>query len=305
MKEFIGVLPLQIAKVDDLKRNLLLCGRIAIPGLARFLGGRETLRNKETAHLINELEWLQENKLVFDSSEVPDEGLSYALRHLPFHLIQAQGMDYIEDERSAAEAYLLARINCMVLNKDPYAEAFEILGQISDLFSSSRIATDLFKTYAGKELLKEPPKKKDILNVIVKQIPVPSELTPWEQILDFRNDPDARGSFLGLRFWISDMARSPLSTEEVAEKLEYLLYQYEQYMKIHKMKMRSGTLQTVIVSAAELLENAMKLKLGKLAKELFSVQQRKVDLLEAEIKSPGAELAYIYKAKRAFGSVST
>lgn len=139
------------------------------------------------------------------------------------------------------------------------------------------------------------------MHILLNAIPEPEPYTTsWEAILDFRDDKDARGKLAQLRSWIIDMSRTDLSPNDITTKLEALRYEYEQHMKLHKMKFRAGILQTVVVATAEFAENLAKLQLGKLAKGLFTCQEAKLALLEAELTAPGRELAYLYQVQRTF-----
>ena len=52
---------------------------------------------------------------------------------------------------------------------------------------------------------------------------------------------------------------------------------------------------------AILIQNIARLKFSKLAKTMFSFKENEIALLEAELKAPGNELAYISKIKTQFG----
>ena len=97
-----------------------------------------------------------------------------------------------------------------------------------------------------------------------------------------------------------DIARAKLTPLEIEQKLEWLLKEYREHMKVHHMKTNASTLETIVVIGAECLENLVKLQLGKLAKVPFTIRQRKVALLEGELKSPGREIAFISKAQDTF-----
>lgn len=88
---------------------------------------------------------------------------------------------------------------------------------------------------------------------------------------------------------------------EATQELEYLLDEYESHMRLHKMKITRGTFETLIVGAAEILENVAKFRLSKAAEAIFVLKNRQIALLEAEQSAPGREVAYIAQAKRRFG----
>jgi len=139
-----------------------------------------------------------------------------------------------------------------------------------------------------------------VLEIILPKIPIPSETTSWEEIMEFRNDPDSQTKFLALRDWMNEVARNKLSYVEIEQKAEYLVSQYEQHMKVHKMKTKPGIFQTTIVSGTEILEDIVTVKWSKVAKRLFLFKAKKVELLEAELKATGRELAYVVKARERF-----
>jgi hypothetical protein len=67
------------------------------------------------------------------------------------------------------------------------------------------------------------------------------------------------------------------------------------------MKTTKGAFETVITLVAETAENLAKVRWGKLAKGLFAVSARRIDLLEAELKAPGREIAYVFRARQNLG----
>jgi hypothetical protein len=89
--------------------------------------------------------------------------------------------------------------------------------------------------------------------------------------------------------------------KELEDELAFLQSEYEQHMKIHRVKAGYGSLETIVVTGAEVVENLFKLKWSSAAKALFSLSKRQVDLLEAERAAPGRHLAYIVEAQRRFG----
>lgn len=145
-----------------------------------------------------------------------------------------------------------------------------------------------------------PAKKENVAHIILHQLPIPSELTPWESILDFRHDSETAGKLLALRNWMNEVARAELPPNEIEEKLEWLIYDYKQHLDLHRMKINTTTLEAVVIATAEMFEHLVKFEFGKLAKGLFSLKHRRLDLIEGELNAPGREVAYIAKAKEKF-----
>ena len=51
----------------------------------------------------------------------------------------------------------------------------------------------------------------------------------------------------------------------------------------------------------EVFEDVVKLKWSKIAKGVLSIKKRRVELLEAEMKAPGRECAYLFSPRKRFG----
>lgn len=151
---------------------------------------------------------------------------------------------------------------------------------------------------ASKEV--DYAKKSDVIQIVFNTLPTPDDSVPWEKLLEFRNDPDTIGKFLGLRNWMNDIIRANLTPIEVEQKLEWMIYDYRNHIKLHKMKVGTSTLETILIAGAEFLEDLVRLKWGNLAKGLFSLKHNKIALLEEEMRAPGREIAYIVKAQEAY-----
>lgn len=289
MSEIIGVKSLLNAfknKVEGLKRELLLFDKIAIDRVESFF----QVGRQQNHDLVREIRWLYEQELViagpnlFNSSIRKDATLQLELQPIKkLELEAAKGKLKTPEEigRMLLLMELHTRLLSLVLNRQSGMEAYPLL--LVSLSDGPRRT-----------------EKQDVLEIVLNQLPVPSENTPWEHILEFREDPDSKSKFLALRNWASDMSHSDFTVLEIEQKLEYLLDQYERHLKLHKMKINKGVLETVVVSVAETAEELIKFKWGKLAQSLFALKHRKVNLLEGELTAPGSELAYIIKTKETF-----
>lgn len=142
--------------------------------------------------------------------------------------------------------------------------------------------------------------KSETVSVTFNALPTPDDTVPWEQIIEYRSDPDSRSHFLALRHWMSEVARAELTPAEVEEKLEYLIDKYQKHMKHHRMKTNTDTLETIVTTGAEVLGDLVSFKWGKAAEALFSIRRRRVALLEGELTAPGSEVAYIVKVRETF-----
>lgn len=142
--------------------------------------------------------------------------------------------------------------------------------------------------------------RSDVMTVAIRALPQPDDSVSWEQIVEFRNDPDSKSKFLALKNWMVDISKGGHHPLELSQKLEFLMDEYQRHMSFHKMKIRMGSLETVFVATAEFVEDFTKFRLGKIARDLFRIKHDRIALLEAELKSPGREVAYIVKARKIF-----
>lgn len=140
----------------------------------------------------------------------------------------------------------------------------------------------------------------DVLQVVVSALPQPISGTPIDRIIRFRADAETKSKLLLLRRWMRNVPSSGKSVAEVKDELEYLLNEYESYMRLQKLKIEYGTLESIVTTGADVLENVAKFNLGKLARLPFEIKRRRIALLEAEHQAPGRDVAYISSARSRF-----
>jgi hypothetical protein len=161
--------------------------------------------------------------------------------------------------------------------------------------------TDAVSLVPSYEFPKIPASRRsEVAKVTINKLPIPDETTSWEQIIDFRSDPDNQLALLRLRRWIRKIASENLSALEIEEELEWLLNEYENNLHLHKIKSNTSAVEIWVKSPLEVLENLVTLKFSKLVDPLFAIRKRRISLLEAELQAPGREVAYILKTKEHF-----
>lgn len=297
MSEFVGVRTI-FAYVDTnllptLKQEALLVDRIAIPSLLDGLYSNKIPDRHQDN--IRELRWLFEQGLIFEVPNIYVASLTEVgevktqldrQEQLRQDLVQRRTqlksiVDYRQVLPNLTEyAVLTARLAAVYLRRKLNIDAYAWDTVSPDQSSSVPMDT--------------------VLNITLKNLPMPDEHTPWEQIMEYRSDPDSTGKFLALRNWMRDTSKLNLSPREIEDKLEYLISEHERHMRIHRMKMQRSALETLVVTPAELLENLVKIKWSEAAKKMFSLKENHISLMEAELSSPGREIAYILKARDTF-----
>jgi hypothetical protein len=142
--------------------------------------------------------------------------------------------------------------------------------------------------------------KSNIVQIVIDKLPIPSNETPWEKIIDYRNDERNQRNLLSLRRWIRKTTAENLSPVEIEEELEWLINEFRSHMELHKLKTNSGTLEVMVKTIPETIENLIKLKFSKLPEPFFAFRKREISLLEAELNAPGREMAYIINTREEF-----
>ncbi|HYO74858.1 MAG TPA: hypothetical protein VE010_00230 [Thermoanaerobaculia bacterium] len=139
-------------------------------------------------------------------------------------------------------------------------------------------------------------RQSDVINLVVHQLPQPTEDSSLEHILRFRQDEDARRSLRRLRAWIAKAIHDAAPISDLQTELQLFIDRYAEYMRIHRLKSEVGTLETFFTTTADVVGNIAKLNLGAAVKALFEVRARRIALMEAELQAPGREAAFIVEA---------
>jgi len=140
-----------------------------------------------------------------------------------------------------------------------------------------------------------------VIDVVIDSMPVPSDKTSWDDLEEFKNDPDTNYKFNKIAFWMRKIASKKMNRSEIKDEIEELLLDYDRHMRLYEMETRRSQFEAIVVSFVEVAENLVKIKWGNIAKGLFSLSKKNVQLMREEMKAPGSEIAYIIKARKHFG----
>jgi hypothetical protein len=295
--EYVAVVP--DTGLSSIKHQLLFFDKVAVVQSEDDWSFRE-----QDPSLAADLDWLENKGLVFRVAE--------ALKKLiPFEIVRQEQKDtlritltdflpedkieevrddtHLGSEKTPKEILsgiddLVCRWEAQRLKDSAGVEAISISSPcsgISDLFG--------LKTAQG-----------DVVRVLLKNIPEPSSDASLEQILQFREDPENKDKMVAFRRWARTMVARQIPEREIVEELDWLTHEYTEYMRLHKMKVNKGMVEIFVTTGAEIAEGLIKMQWGKLAGLLFSLRHRKIDLLEAELKAPGREIAYVIQARKEF-----
>ena len=294
MGDFVGVRALSsLFDSPSLKRDAVIFKRIAIPQLESYQDA--------------ELDWLRESDVVFDPHEAVDHPRIRLSQEYEEFIASVHAQNLLPPSNDIAEAvagaFELYHAALSDMGAPSLSKEQQRIRQLHMRYVSAYLREmdnlDAYPILTSRMCSIKTPQasRSDVIQIILNALPEPDESISWEQIIEYRSDPDSQSKFLALRNWMNETARASLSPTEIEQKLEYLIDEYQQHMKIHKMKTNVGTLESVVVAGAEVLENLIKFNWGKVAKGLFSIKQRRIELMEAERTAPGREVAYIAKAR--------
>lgn len=137
-----------------------------------------------------------------------------------------------------------------------------------------------------------------VLRVAIQALPAPDESCSWADILDFKASlHDKRWCF---HRWLHSMASKEWAEAELRDEIEWMVNEYTKAMKIHHIKASRSFLDVFVISPLEIIENLVKFNWSKIVRGALQVSMRKVELLEAEMKAPGRECAYVFDARKRF-----
>lgn len=298
-----------------LKQEALLFDQIGIYKLGKFYKTLEETQgvfdklhpniSNRIASVVTELEWLQQMGMVFDLTieetfeieplrefavKVPIEKFEDA-KNLLKKIIEIQTRDLSDSTDEAHKANLL---------KEQHFAAIRLMSIIIEITKGVTAVT----TFPYTEYVRELPssQKSSVAQIVISKLPLPSNDTPWEKVIDYRSGTENQNNLLNLRRWIRKFASENSSLNEIEEELEWLINEFQTHMRLHKMKANTETLEVIVKTPLETVENLLKLKLSKLPEPLFALKKRQISLMEAELNAPGREMAYIVKAKNVFQS---
>lgn len=335
MNELIGIKNLNsFQDINDIKRELLIFDKILIVGLYEWTEVIEKQMFKDSRSILEQKGLISLNDFViyqgylFMNEQINKSGglkryyertkndnLEFRNQNLEY-LIQEKKVIFDYNELTNGKRYndIYKQINPIIESKlnDSTNQDLEKLFSLCNLCHD--LKSRIISTSCDESRFTAIPcdnsiysiegitnTKAETYNLILKDFPIVEiENVSWQQIFDFKNDPQVYNSIWGLRNWITNISKSNKTSGEIEEEYRYLKNKYEQAIKIHKLKISNSLFQTSIQTTAELIENVAKLRLRKLSDLLFKFNENKISLMETELKSDGSQFSYLFKIKNKF-----
>lgn len=156
----------------------------------------------------------------------------------------------------------------------------------------------------GRQYENLPPAKRShpVWSVVLKELPQLDVRAPWEDVFSFRQEERTQHFVRSLRRWVRKTVAENWSAAELEDEIKELVYQYDRHMRASEMSGAKEALEIVITGAAELVEDVVKLRFGKLAKLATAMLNQRAARLREDSTAPGSELALIPETRRAFTS---
>lgn len=300
---------------STLKQQILLFDQIGILKLNNFHEAINRFLEESKAELsinfsdklksmVSDLEYLRQMDIIFEpliQEAIPSP--EQLPNKLPLETIKevVSLFNIIAEANQKSNSVKTINPNKLVeLNRKQIFAILRIMSIFMEVTNKATVVTTM--PYTSYNINLPNSIKSDITQIVIKKLPLPSNDTPWEQIIDYRNDPENQERLRDLRKWIRKTSSESISLNEIESEIEWLMSEFQRHMKIHKMKANTETLEIITKTPFETIENILKLKLSKLPEPLFALKKRQIKLLEAELNSPGREMSYLIKAKDTFQS---
>jgi hypothetical protein len=299
---------------SNLKQQTLLFDQVGIFKLSKFYKTLEETQglfntpypniSNKIESIITELEWLRQIGIVFElmieetfqselvedfAKKVPFQNFEDA-KNLLRKIVEIQTSDLINSQDENRKTSLL---------KEQHFAVLRLMSIVMEITKGVTAVTTFPHTEYARELPNS--KKGNITQIVLSKLPLPNNETPWEQIIDYRNDPENQKNLLNLRRWIRKTStEDSFSALEIEEELEWLMNEFQNHMNFHKMKANTEILEVMVKAPFEIIESLVRLKFSKISEPLFALKKRQINFLEAELNAPGREMSYIIKTRDTF-----
>jgi len=136
----------------------------------------------------------------------------------------------------------------------------------------------------------------NVLSIVLKRLPMPSATLPLEDIVAFKKDTDTQYKFARFWQWTQKMAKGSMPKHELQDEIDWLVTDYSHHLQQLSMTRESDSIEVLVATPFEIVEDLAKFRWGQLARRLFAVRRKRIAAHAAELKLPGSDLAYITKA---------
>jgi hypothetical protein len=141
-----------------------------------------------------------------------------------------------------------------------------------------------------------------VLSIVLKRFPRPVADLPIRDLIAFKRDSDTQLKFERLWTWARKVAKESANPLEVEEELDSLLREHSVHLKQLTTETRFESLEILLSTPGEVIEDLVKLRFGSLIKRLLQFKRSEVNASGRELGLPGNDIAYITKATKLLSS---
>jgi|GEM_PF-6223236 len=286
-----------LGQPDMLKHYLLLYDELWVPGLTNSYPDEKEIEewDLDREHLAS-ISYLSGEGFIKDppvdlgARGIRRDGVIRALFDLLKTAEAAGKQTYRTPERAAREGaaasfnidIALSRLVTYILWKDRGDLAYPVI----------------FPFQTIKELPEDFAQAHQVLSIVLKRLPTPSEDLPLEDLLAFKRDPDTQYKLAKFWHWTNKTAKGMSSQHELEEEIDWLITDYSHHLGQLTKEVNSERVEVLVATPVEVLEDLVKLRWGKVVRAIFALHRKKISAHGAELKLPGSELAYITDASK-------
>lgn len=267
-----------------------------------------TLDNTEKQATLSEIEWLVEKRIIklYDFTR---EDLSAV------HLDEALLNDAQQIDEKVKEKFIPAQESISNKSQEDDFRFAGVVELTNDLiFRMEDIRVRVAAAVLGKKnpdhdfvpivnsfaSYQQTTVPSQAVHFILGQLPVPQQDTPWERIIDFREDDTLKRQYYALLNWLNQVSNKDMPISHIIDEYNHLYSEYTRQYALHKMNSRFTTIELLITSGIELLSSLAQQGFVSAIKDVLTIRKKQVALLKEEKDIEGRELAYVFSAQQSF-----
>ena len=140
--------------------------------------------------------------------------------------------------------------------------------------------------------------KNRVVEMVINNFPTIEKNIPWKELSEFKKE--FKTERWGLKNWINDISKQDLTASELEDKLTYEIEILRKRYKLLNKKGNNSILKITFLTTAKITQDILRLKFGDAVEKIFSINEKRISLLEEEINMPNKELSYLIKVEQKF-----
>lgn len=291
---------LHMGGTDWIKRELLLHDKIGLLNLGQCIGQLHMHGTQVKSQRAETYEFLQQQGVIYEA-QVPGNSQD---KEVVAHLAAA------EDQHALAEQQWIVAQQLPLNQKSEAYDAFRESDYRLRCHLVRAVAVDIQKNTPSTALpliesdwLQDNSvflRKSPVLRTVIRELPMPDESVPLQEILELRLDSEFIDKRERLWAWIRRVSVDNWTEQDLREELRHLSSEYEKYMRMNRVKFQFTSFGAVVKFGVGLIEDAVKLNFKDITDSLFTILGENVNLSAAELSAPGREVALIPHLKTVY-----